>query len=439
MLEPRGAPTAGQSFTVLAVDDEPNILSALRRTLRPQGYRVRTAESGAAGLAMLADEPADVIISDMRMPEMNGADFLHRTRRQWPESVRILLTGYADVQATIEAVNQGEIFRYLSKPWNDEVLLSTLRDGLERQVLRREREQMLQTISRQHEELQAHNEQLEERVLERTAALSAAQADLKQALGRLHGDLIGTLRLLSHLADMRAGLATGCARDTAALTRQLAAAAGLSGQEAADAFHAALLEDLGRLTLADPLLRTPLLRLPADGRRQLEGLPQMAEGFLLALPSLKGPAAILRHCTERWDGQGEPDGLKGEAIPLGSRLLRVCSVFVRLKAGAVELRRFDTAEALRWLEYGSGKRFDPQLVELLGQQIRQGEVARSAHRLAVQQLGSGMTLARDLMAGAVLLAPQGRVLDESLIESLRRFEARTELTLTVEVDSHELL
>lgn len=435
-LAPRAAV---QGFEVLAVDDEPNILSALRRTLRTQGYRVRTAESGAVGLAMLADAPADVIISDMRMPEMNGADFLHRTRHQWPESVRILLTGYADVQATIEAVNRAEIFRYLSKPWDDAVLLSTLRDGLERQVLRREREQLLQTISRQHAQLQGHSEQLEQRVRERTAALATAQAELKQAHDRVQGDLVGTLKLLSHLADTRAGLATGCARDTAALVRQLAPAAGLDARNAADTFHAALLEDLGRLTLDDRLLVTPLLRLAAADRRSVEGLPLAAEGYLLALPSLQGSAAILRHCGERWDGQGEPDGLKADAIPLGSRLLRVCSTFVRLKAGAIEARRFEVPDALRWLEFGSGKRFDPALVQLLAAQVSRGEVARSARQLTLPQLASGMTLARDLKAGSVLLAPQGRVLDATLIESLRRFQARTEVSLTVEVESHELI
>src|SRR5690242_14052488 len=95
---------AGTGFTVLAVDDEPNIVAALRRTLRGRGFNVLTALGGAAGLQVLQAHPVDAIICDMRMPGMSGAEFLHQARRAVPESVRILLTGYADIASTIEAV-----------------------------------------------------------------------------------------------------------------------------------------------------------------------------------------------------------------------------------------------------------------------------------------------------------------------------------------------
>src|ERR1043165_193634 len=91
---------------VLFVDDEPSILSALRRLVRPQGYRVLLASGGAAGLEILAQEPVDVVVSDMRMPEMDGAMFLEQVRERWPSVGRILLTGYADIQATVAAVNR---------------------------------------------------------------------------------------------------------------------------------------------------------------------------------------------------------------------------------------------------------------------------------------------------------------------------------------------
>ena len=126
------ADATGAGFSVLAVDDEPNIVSALRRTLRSRGFTVHTALGGAEGLQVLDAQPIDAIISDMRMPEMTGAQFLQAARVKTPEAVRILLTGYADITSTIEAVNNGEIFRYLSKPWDDDVLLSVLHDGLER-------------------------------------------------------------------------------------------------------------------------------------------------------------------------------------------------------------------------------------------------------------------------------------------------------------------
>jgi len=112
--DPTAASTA--PATLLLVDDEPSILSALRRLFRPQGYRVLTAEGGQAALDLLQGEAVDLVISDMRMPGMDGAQFLERVRRIQPDTARILLTGYADIASTIAAINDGGIDRYIAKP-----------------------------------------------------------------------------------------------------------------------------------------------------------------------------------------------------------------------------------------------------------------------------------------------------------------------------------
>ena len=98
------------SATLLCVDDEQNILSALRRLFRHDGYRVLTATSGDAGIKLLESEQVDLVISDMRMPNMDGARFLEMVRSRWPDTLRILLTGHADITSTIKAINQGQIF-----------------------------------------------------------------------------------------------------------------------------------------------------------------------------------------------------------------------------------------------------------------------------------------------------------------------------------------
>ena len=122
---------ASPAFTLLCVDDEANILSALRRLFRPHGYTVLTAGGGEEGLEILAREPVDLIISDMRMPVMDGARFLGEARKRHPDTVRLLLTGYADMESTIAAINSGQIARYIAKPWNDQDVLLTVREALE--------------------------------------------------------------------------------------------------------------------------------------------------------------------------------------------------------------------------------------------------------------------------------------------------------------------
>jgi response regulator RpfG family c-di-GMP phosphodiesterase len=119
------------SSSILCVDDEPGILSALRRLFRAKGFQVQIAEGGQAGLALMETQPFDLVISDMRMPEMDGAEFLEQVRLRWPSSIRLLLTGYADIQSVMAAINKGEIYRYIAKPWDDNDILLIVRGALQ--------------------------------------------------------------------------------------------------------------------------------------------------------------------------------------------------------------------------------------------------------------------------------------------------------------------
>jgi diguanylate cyclase (GGDEF)-like protein/PAS domain S-box-containing protein len=117
------------SRTLLLIDDEPAILSSLKRLLRREGYTILTAESGTAGLDLLASTDVGVVISDARMPEMSGGEFLGRVREMYPDILRIMLSGYTDLKAVTTAVNSGELFSFLTKPWDDAELIETVRDA----------------------------------------------------------------------------------------------------------------------------------------------------------------------------------------------------------------------------------------------------------------------------------------------------------------------
>ena len=143
--------------TLLLVDDEPSILSALKQLFRVPGYRVLTAGGGQEGLDTLARERVDLVISDMRMPIMDGAAFLAKVRAGWPEVVRVVLTGYADVASTIAAINHGEIYRYISKPWEDNDVLLLVRDALERKQLGEEKQRLEDLTAKQNEQLRDLN------------------------------------------------------------------------------------------------------------------------------------------------------------------------------------------------------------------------------------------------------------------------------------------
>jgi len=115
--------------TLLLVDDEPNIASALQRILRRDGYRILTATSAAEGLELLALNAVQVIVSDQRMPEMNGTEFLGRVKEMYPDTIRMVLSGYTDLKSITDAINRGAIYKFLTKPWEDDLLREHIREA----------------------------------------------------------------------------------------------------------------------------------------------------------------------------------------------------------------------------------------------------------------------------------------------------------------------
>ncbi len=414
-----------RQYRVLAVDDEPNILSALRRTLRARGFEVLTAEDGPPALDLLRTESVDAIVSDMRMPLMNGADFLREAKVIAPGAVRILLTGYSDMASTVRAVNEGEVMRYLSKPWDDRELEQALREGIGRKELERERDALLTLTQELNRRLAAANASLEVRVAERTAELSRTLSDLEVAGNRLKADLIGTVRLLSSVIESRSGLAAACPRRVARRVRAVGPLLGMEADALTDVVFAALLQDIGKLGLPDDLLSRPVVTFDAAERAQYLAHPQRGEGHLIALPSLANAGRLLRHLYENVDGSGGPDRLIGADIPLGARLLRVATDLEHLIAGVLELRPMSVIEAFDHLRHGRGTLYDEACVDAVLRHANQPlEVTPRKTLVSSTDLRPGMKLAEDLVsASGTLLLSQDHELDEAQIDQIRRFES----------------
>lgn len=190
---------------VLLIDDEPNVLKALERSLRGGGFDVATAAGGDDALALLNRQPVDAIVCDMCMPGMCGAEVLKRSLKLAPGAVRILLTGHADIDSAIGAINEGEIFRYLTKPWDDSLLLQVLQDGLARKAVEREREALLNLAAQNNEQLRRLNARLGEELAQRTVELECTVAELRTLRGRDNADFVSAARPLSGLIEGSGG------------------------------------------------------------------------------------------------------------------------------------------------------------------------------------------------------------------------------------------
>jgi len=165
--------------TLLFVDDEVNIIAALKRVFRKTGYEIHTASSGEEGLDILKQHPVDLVISDQRMPGMTGVEFLKRVKELYPDTLRIVLSGYSEVGTITSAINEGEVFRFVSKPWNDEELKQTIEHSLEQYKLRTQNALLLEKVKEQNEKLRLLNEDLERLVHERTRELVMSQKILE--------------------------------------------------------------------------------------------------------------------------------------------------------------------------------------------------------------------------------------------------------------------
>ncbi|MBC8055772.1 MAG: response regulator [Rhizobiales bacterium] len=415
----------------MCVDDEPNIVSALRRLLRGSGYRVVTATSGAEALALFEREPIDLVISDMRMPGMDGAQLLEQVRARWPLATRLLLTGYADVTSSVAAINRGEVYRYLTKPWNDAEIVSTIKEAFERQSLEREKRRLEALTQQQNAALTELNASLEQKVAARTA-------DLLQANEKVKKNYLASIKAFSNLIELRGGQAVGHARRVADLARRTARALGMTDSEQQQVFIAGLLHDIGHLGLPDTLLARSVPRLCDEEMALYRRHPALGEQALLALDDMQPVAVLIRAHHERHDGKGFPDGLQGHDIALGARILAVADAFDDLQSGHLGAA-LSVAEARTILLRGRGTQFDPETVDVFLQTELQATPAVAAPGVSVSSadLRPGMVLDCELRSveGVMLLAA-GHALTADLIARIRQYEAREGLTLVLRVRPH---
>ncbi|MFZ6720368.1 HD domain-containing phosphohydrolase [Undibacterium sp. Ji49W] len=432
-----GETASVNSAVLLFVDDEPNILSALRRLFRPYSYKILIANGGQEGLEILEKEAVDLVISDMRMPVMDGAVFLTHVRARWPDTIRLLLTGYADMQSTIDAINRGEIYRYITKPWNDNDIVLVVRQALERKALELEKKRLEELTARQNEELKSLNATLEIKVDERTTDLKKAHESLLQANDKLKSNFLTSIKVFSSVVEMRGGKLVGHSRRVADLSRKIAKKFNMDTREIQEIFVAALLADIGKIGFSDELLETPLNQMNGEQLGQYHKHTLRAEQLLMPLQDLQGSAKIIRSQHERFDGRGFPDGLQGENIPLGARILALASDYDNLQNGSLVPRRVHMEDAQALIIRGAGNRYDEKVVKAFKQIVTNQSDDIDDKEVSVPHLQVGMILSADVISkDGMLLLPAEYVLDQHVIDKLGLFDHPGSAKLTIRIYSN---
>lgn len=362
---------------ILFVDDDANLLSALVRGLRGR-YRTQTALGAAEGLELVRargpHEPFAVVVADMQMPGMNGVELLRHVAELAPQSIRIMLTGQADQQTAIDAINKGSIFRFLTKPCNAQLLATTLEAGLEQyRLLTAEKELLAKTLS-------------------------------------------GSVRLLADMLALAKPKAFGRAARVRKLVQQIAAQQGI--EPAWPLEIGAMLSHLGCVTLPETILEKVCAgqSLAVREAAMFYAHPKIGAELIGNLPRLSAVAEIVAYQEKHFDGSGPPDdGRSGDAIPLGARVLKVALDFdVLCMAGE------NQEQALAELHRRGGW-YDPALLQSLAR-LFDCEICYAARVVRLDQLEEEMVLDQHVLScDGDILVTRGHEVTSSLRLRLENF------------------
>lgn len=316
---------------ILVVDDEVPNLRLLRRVLSPD-HDILEATGGEEAVAILQKENISLIITDQRMPAMTGVQLLEESLKIRPDAIKILLTGYTDVQALIDAINAGHVYKYIPKPWDADELKLTVKRALEAFELKESNDKLV--------------------------------VELSGALSELEMLSVGTIRALADALDAKcdytAGHSLRVSRIAVLIGRQL----GLTDEHLRDLELGGILHDIGKIGVPESILWKPD-KLTDEEKSIMSRHPVKSAEIIGDLKGLKRAREYVKHHHEYYDGNGYPDGLSGETIPIGARIILVSDAYDAMTTDRPYRNAIGHVRAIEELKKLAGKQFDPTVVNAL--------------------------------------------------------------------------
>ncbi len=326
----------GPKASILVVDDEDFIREIICRKLSGSGFECDSARSAEDALARIAQNDYDCVLSDIHMPGMSGVDLLRQIKLQSQDLAVILITGAPDIDAALEAMRLGA-YDHLSKPLNLAALEMTVDRALEKKRL--------------VEENREYQRNLESMVQERTKQLSTANEDLQRLF-------TGSIKALAQALEAKDEYTQGHSARVAEESVNIARYLSLSDTEIQRMWLAGYLHDIGKIGIKEAVLNKPG-KLNEEEWHLIQQHPVVAGRILGPIPELSDIIDIIVHHHERYDGSGYPDGLEGNAIPLGARILAVADTYDALTSRRPYRDSLTLEEAHRILEEAAGTYLDP--------------------------------------------------------------------------------
>ncbi len=306
---------------VLLLDDEPSVLRALSRLLNHHKIQTTTFTSGEEALSAMESHEFDVVISDMRMPNMDGLEFLTRAKSAAPDSQRMLLTGYADIEATIDAINKAKIHAYMNKPWENDHLVHAVKQAIEKYRLTKHNAILQEHVLAQNKQLNELNHSLEQLVEKRTQQIRQVLKKLEAQHKHEQHEHRSTVELLYNFINANPYIDGKLASNIAKTCRLVAKQLKLDGETIATAGMAGFLAQVGLLAMDPALYKVPTSQLTDQQKKLYYTHPATAQLMLMPAQHMNDVTEAIYHQYEKYNGEGIPKGLKRNAIPICHRFL----------------------------------------------------------------------------------------------------------------------
>ncbi len=395
---------------ILVIDDEQIVLAGLRETLAREGYQVVTASNSFVALDELQKQQFSVIISDHQMPGVTGLEFLAQAREIQPNATRILITAVLSLDTVIDAINKGEIFRFIVKPWLREELLVTVKNAVQRHELVVRNSNLQAEANVMNQRLKELNQSLEQqiaRVAEQNELLSAQNQALSENLQH-------SVQLGLHVLQTFHPALGNQARRVHEVCRAIADTLRLPPDKRQVLEVSAWLHDIGLVGIHRELIskwEQDRENLREDEQTILRSHPALGQDLVKFVHHLEDVGNIIRAHHERFDGTGYPDGLAGEEIPWLARLLAVAVAYAESP--------HDEANAIESIKLDSGSAFDPEAVRAFLRALPKADVPRKEREVLIAELQPGMVLAKGIYTpNGLLLIPEGQPLCEGSIQKI---------------------
>ena len=412
-------------MTLLCIDDESSILRSLQRLFHRKPYKILVTDSAKNALKIIENTPVDVIISDMRMPEMDGATLLEKVAKSHPHTYRIVLSGFADFEATVAAINLGKINRFINKPWNNEELINSVEEGLEQLRLKKENINLKRKVEKQNKLLKSLNNDLEERVNLRTKQIRAS-------LLRNERNNKACEKMLFNFIAINPELSGGFAKNVGQLAGRLGEQLGLDKDALHDVRLAGFLNEIGLLGL-DPLLcSTAYNLLNFEQRKQFMDQGLVAQQILSPAQHLTGVTEILTY---------QYSTLEIIAKAVDSKTLLACKIIIiardywRFSCGKIEPNKMDGKQIQIELTKAKGIKYDEEILELLMAKPELAHDNINEQGLNTRQILPNMILKNSLFSESnLLILAEGHELTERSINKLIEYESNQKCKFVIVVE-----